>query len=543
MSNQKSKKKTGLNVTSVSKDHWSSRGGMPKVEGTRLVVTILNGKGLLASDVLTGKSDPICFLWCGLPIVSSAPKSTVDEFMEVTDEDECAKIGILRTKVCPTTLEPVWNEDIVFPLAVDDTYSLAQLRCLIYVRDEDIDDDEMLSYDELGMCEISVKDILMYGKPLRTSIAYISKQLDLKSSPKMKKSAEGYIKVTCTLIFDETDTQKMYPEIGDGIKSLDVFLQKLQQILRGNFCFSSIPAEYSSILNQLHLPMTDRSERENGLQTYWGRSSSPVSGFRRTIGSDTGSGEATGRTTYRGRSARGRSQSPSLQVAPTVRSSCSAIPQNVDDGPTDGTVSSRPAIVPKLDYRKKILVDDKSSLEDVKEGDEGTDCELHIVPSIPLAARKSGAKITSLESIIPVDLKQNSVPINAALDREHGVHPRVASQCASEISGRTSSISSVSHFDRPEPLSGRDSLEGEVEGGVAEAKECGRNTFSTKAQGKDTAPRIVSPSYSSLSGAEVQVQVPSPVQVQGNAAVAARALREVASNKDSKQLSLDYISS
>jgi hypothetical protein len=200
MSNQKSKKKTGLNVTSVSKDHWSNRGATPKVGGTRLVVTILNGKGLLASDVLTGKSDPICFVWCGLPIVSTASKIAVDEFMDITDEEECAKIGILRTKVCPTTLEPVWNEDIVFPLAVDDTYSLTQLRCLIYVRDEDIDDgDNALSYDELGMCEISVKDILMYGKPLRTSIAYVSKQLDLKSSPKMKKSAEGYIKVTSRL--------------------------------------------------------------------------------------------------------------------------------------------------------------------------------------------------------------------------------------------------------------------------------------------------------------------------------------------------------
>jgi C2 domain len=238
MSNQKSKKKTGLNVTSVSKDHWSNRGGTPKVEGTRLVVTILNGKGLLASDVLTGKSDPICFLWCGLPTVSTASKSNVDEFMDVTDEEECAKIGILRTKVCPTTLEPIWNEDIIFPLAVDDTYSLTQLRCLIYVRDEDIDDDDnSLSYDELGMCEISVKDILMHGKPLRTSIAYISKQLELKSSPKMKKCAEGYIKVTCTLIFDEADTQKMYPEVGDGIKSLDVFLQKFQQILKGNSVF------------------------------------------------------------------------------------------------------------------------------------------------------------------------------------------------------------------------------------------------------------------------------------------------------------------
>lgn len=233
------KKKNGLHVNSVSKDHWSVGGHVAKTEGTRLVVTILHGKGLLASDAYNGKSDPICFLWCGPSPVLPLRDNAVDDFMAVTDEDECANIGILRTKVCPTTLEPIWNEDIIFPLTVDDTFSLSQLCCIIYVRDEDIDevdgDMNVTSYDELGMCEINLKDILINGKARKQSIVDVSRQLDLRSSPKMKKRAQGYIKITCTLIFDETDTKRLYPEVGDGIKTLDVFLAKYQMLMRGIF--------------------------------------------------------------------------------------------------------------------------------------------------------------------------------------------------------------------------------------------------------------------------------------------------------------------
>jgi hypothetical protein len=198
-------KKTGLNVTNVSKGHWSVGGKAIKTEGTHLSVTVLHGKGLLASDVFTGKSDPLCFLWCG-PTTSpetAAPSSkneTADDFMAVTNEDECTNLGILKTKVCPTTLEPIWNEDIIFPLNLEDTYSLLQLRCLIHVRDEDIEEDGKISYDDLGMCKINLKDILINGKCGKQSIVYVSQQLDLISSPTMKKKAEGYIKVRICII-------------------------------------------------------------------------------------------------------------------------------------------------------------------------------------------------------------------------------------------------------------------------------------------------------------------------------------------------------
>ena len=38
---------------------------------TRLVVRVLDGKDLLASDIMTGKSDPICFVWCSSKEVSN----------------------------------------------------------------------------------------------------------------------------------------------------------------------------------------------------------------------------------------------------------------------------------------------------------------------------------------------------------------------------------------------------------------------------------------------------------------------------------------
>lgn len=235
---QPKKKKTGLQVTNVSKDHWSVQSHASKGEGCRLIVTVLHGKGLLASDVFTGKSDPVCFLWCGPSAATAGIDTAAQEIMAVTDIDECSGLGILRTNVCPTTLEPVWNEDIVFPLAIDDTYSLSQLRVIIYVRDEDIDEvegGEETSYDDLGVCEISLKDILINGKARRQSISDVSRQLHLTSSPKMKKKAEGYIKVTCTLVFDEAECKKLYPEIADGISTLEAFVLKYQQILKGEY--------------------------------------------------------------------------------------------------------------------------------------------------------------------------------------------------------------------------------------------------------------------------------------------------------------------
>lgn len=274
----------------------------------------------------------------------------------------------------------------------------------------------------------------------------------------------------------------------------------------------------------------------------WGRTSSPLTGFRRTIGSDTGSGEATGRTTYRGRSARSRSQSPCVQVAPTVRSSAIAMLHSTDDELAEGSVSARPASVPKLDYRRKILVDDNSPLENLNEGDEGDDGELNIIAGSPSLRHRNGATTASPKPVLPVGFKQNGASKSGARDDEFDAHSRVVSHVVSEISGSSSSLSSASEFDKTAPLSERDLAGGGAEN-RGESKENSRNTLSAKAQQKESVSCLVIPPFDSSKGAKGQGQGQSPVQVQGNAAVAARALREVASHKDAKQQSLDYISS
>ena len=70
-----SKRKTLLKSTPVSRDHFSSgRSKSPAAAAvqalTRCVVRVIEGKQLLASDALTGKSDPVCFLWIGSPFIA-----------------------------------------------------------------------------------------------------------------------------------------------------------------------------------------------------------------------------------------------------------------------------------------------------------------------------------------------------------------------------------------------------------------------------------------------------------------------------------------
>ena len=136
------KKKSGLDVTPVSKDHWSSNLKKPAVTGSHVMVTVIDAKGLLASNTYDGKSDPLCFLWLGPPAAYMEGNDGSDAFMDTTDDEECMARGILRTSMKPGTLEPVWNENIFFPLALEEVNSLNKLRLLIYCRDEDEDVDE-----------------------------------------------------------------------------------------------------------------------------------------------------------------------------------------------------------------------------------------------------------------------------------------------------------------------------------------------------------------------------------------------------------------
>lgn len=85
-----------------------SRFNFKKADGpknTRCVLRILEAKDLLASDANSGKSDPVCFVWCG-------PEGMEPDFDAEGDKKSIEERGIRMTEVKNTTLEPIWNEEI-----------------------------------------------------------------------------------------------------------------------------------------------------------------------------------------------------------------------------------------------------------------------------------------------------------------------------------------------------------------------------------------------------------------------------------------------
>ena len=78
----KGKHKTGLKFTNVSKDHWSVQKTI-KPTNTFITVRLIEGKQLLASDLETGKSDPVCFGWCSS--VADANPPDLDRFIELNN--------------------------------------------------------------------------------------------------------------------------------------------------------------------------------------------------------------------------------------------------------------------------------------------------------------------------------------------------------------------------------------------------------------------------------------------------------------------------
>lgn len=194
--------KRGLKSRDVSKDHFSSGIVLDEPKFSRLIVRFIEGKDLLASDVETGKSDPVAFVWCG--------PNNENPILEDADMPES---GILRTSVCRTTVNPIWNEDVIFPLDVTDIKSFLDMKCMVYVRDEDLGEQEgLVTYDELGMLELPFKDIFTKGKALKNSIVVSGTWYTLSKSPGMRK-VDGSVKITLTMIFSAEDTETITQQL------------------------------------------------------------------------------------------------------------------------------------------------------------------------------------------------------------------------------------------------------------------------------------------------------------------------------------------
>ena len=183
-----------LKGKTVNKSHFSS--GVvdktireQKAAQNRLVIKLFEGKNLLASDAETGKSDPICFMWLG----------SADSGMP--DWEDVNNPSVLRSAVCPTTVDPIWRSEHAFTLG---EMNLTD-RLLVYLRDEDIEADGSCSYDALGLLQFTMKDILSQGKKVNNSGVVLGPiWKDLTRYPGMRK-VDGKIKLTLTLHFGTSE--------------------------------------------------------------------------------------------------------------------------------------------------------------------------------------------------------------------------------------------------------------------------------------------------------------------------------------------------
>src|SRR5690606_29300462 len=83
-----------------------------EVIGPRVVVRFLEARDLLASDAYSGKSDPICFAF----VCQGDDRPLLGMF-----DDAILADRVKMTKVIPETVDPVWNDEVVFPVNAEST--------------------------------------------------------------------------------------------------------------------------------------------------------------------------------------------------------------------------------------------------------------------------------------------------------------------------------------------------------------------------------------------------------------------------------------
>ncbi|CAM9382975.1 unnamed protein product [Ectocarpus sp. 6 AP-2014] len=203
--------KSALAPSYFSHNHFSSPlAGTddPLLKRTRVTVKVLEGKNLLVSDLLTGTSDPITFLW-----VSSTKSGYVD-----LKHDR----RVQSTEVRKHTVDPVWDAEFVFPLEVQSVEDVLSGRINILVRDHD-DADGDLHYIDLGRVEVPLETVLTEGNIMaHTQLVQLpARWYPLQRCRGMKKS-RGALKIAvgffvgsdCVLLRDEDNDT-----LGQGLGS------------------------------------------------------------------------------------------------------------------------------------------------------------------------------------------------------------------------------------------------------------------------------------------------------------------------------------
>lgn len=234
MSLSPQRKKAGLKKQVVARTSQYS-GIRPKAVCSLFTLKVLKGTHLLASDIQTEPptSDPMCWIWCGyaeqLPSIFDAPPAGQEGNPFYT------------TKVVYATINPRWDEEVAMPLdsilsgvnaaaaaveaAVTETdfeaaaqhlldveeqdplTRLLKLKCFIYLRDEDINEDGIITYEELGMIELSMADIIAHARPLSNGLANNAQPYPVSKMPGMPNLGVnanlGTLTLGATLTFEK----------------------------------------------------------------------------------------------------------------------------------------------------------------------------------------------------------------------------------------------------------------------------------------------------------------------------------------------------
>ncbi|CAM9858287.1 unnamed protein product, partial [Ectocarpus sp. 13 AM-2016] len=206
--------KSALAPSYFSHNHFSSPlAGTddPLLKRTRVTVKVLEGKNLLVSDLLTGTSDPVTFLWVG-----STERGCVD-----LKHDR----RVQSTEVRKHTVDPVWDAEFVFPLEVQSVEDVLSGRINILVRDHD-DADGDLHYIDLGRVEVPLETVLTEGNIMaHTQLVQLpARWYPLQRCRGMKKS-RGALKLAvgffvgsdCVLLRDE-DNDTLGQRLGSAAR-------------------------------------------------------------------------------------------------------------------------------------------------------------------------------------------------------------------------------------------------------------------------------------------------------------------------------------
>ena len=223
-------KKSGLSSNPlVSKSHFSFNATreLKTSSHSRLILRIMSGSSLLASDVETGKSDPVCFAWYG-------PSDSIPTAQKIIQPGH---VRTLPTSICPTTTDPIWNEELVFPIDFS-TLSLADLLtfcCYIYVADYDppVDSGGEATYESLGQITIPFVDLIDKGRMMNNSSSLAASSYTLEKTATMRR-VDGTIKMAVSLVFGE-DVSFLFPQISPhiSISTTKEFMLTLVKLRKG----------------------------------------------------------------------------------------------------------------------------------------------------------------------------------------------------------------------------------------------------------------------------------------------------------------------